>query len=220
VAQRSNAGRKKALKNSLYACARGADESIFTFVREISETKYVTIINNARKPGEYTNLTGHTDFKPYGKPQLVDLSLNIPEKAVLYDFMESKLLNGVYKNGRREVKLLLPAASGKLICVYPRRIASLKLDLPLNAHKKEYTFNLKLTLSYEDGSRVKGAQLIELTIKTPDGKNHDESGIYQMKSGILNVALRVAANDPSGEWKIIAKEKTSGLTAAAILNVE
>ncbi|MCK5844293.1 MAG: hypothetical protein KAG97_06270, partial [Victivallales bacterium] len=211
---------KRSMRKIVYARAKGADDSIFTFVRERSGINFVTVINNARKSGEYTKLTGHPEFKPYGKPQLVDLSLKIPKNAVLYDFMKSKLLKGVYKDGKREVKLKLPAASGKLICVYPRRIASLKLNTSLKVYQKDSIFNLSLVLSYEDGSRVKGAQLIELTITTPDEKRDIESRIYHMKDGIVNVELRVAANDPSGEWKIIAKEKTSGLTAAATLNIK
>ena len=61
---------------------------------------------------------------------------------------------------------------------------------------------------------------MHVTVVDPDGREHDETGIYPMAGGQADVTVRIAANDSPGRWELRLREQTSGLTASAQFNVE
>jgi len=208
----------KELQPKLNAYAEGEKGDLFTFVREHDGVKYVVLINDCRKAGPYTEWTKKESFKPYGVPQKATVYLRAPPDSVVYEFTESRLVPTKKEGAHLVVEVALPAHGGRLLCIYPAEFG--KIDIrAAAAYPAGRSGSITLVLSDAKGQPVRGRQLAEVTILDPEGRTHDESGIYRMEAGKTTAPFRPAINEPAGKWQIRVRERTSGLTSGAVLEV-
>ena len=138
--------------------------------------------------------------------------------SAVYEFITSRKLAAEARDGRLVTEVDLPAAGGRVLCVYPRPLKKLRL-----APDKNYSCGtagtVAVTLLDAGGTPAPGRQMAQVTILDPAGATHDESGFYRMENGTVRIPFRPALNDPPGKWRIRVTERTSGLTADAKLSV-
>ncbi|NQT94295.1 MAG: hypothetical protein HQ559_16160, partial [Lentisphaerae bacterium] len=202
----------------LDAYADGEDGGVFTSIRECDGIRYIAVINNLHRPGPYTEWTKSPDFQPYGKAQTATLYVKAPKTSALYEFTESTRLTAREEQDHLAVTLALPPNAGRLVCVYPAEMNEIRITT-----EPEYRLGQSsgLDVAILDGRRanVPGRQLIQVTISDPQGRVHDESGIYPVKDGQVSIPFRPALNDAAGEWRVDVRERTSGLAVTEVLLV-
>jgi hypothetical protein len=198
------------LRPGLAVSAQGSEGPLLVNTREADGVKYVVVVNNNRQTGPYSQWTKKPDWKPYGKPQTARVSIAAPAGSVVYEFVTSKPLAAEVKDGRLAVEVALPAAGGRLLCVYPGAFGQLAVTGG-PAFTRGSSGTLQVTLLDAAGKPVSGRQLADVRIVDPAGQPHDESGLYRLERGRATVPFRPALNDAAGQYRVTVTEHCSGL---------
>lgn len=212
------AGLHESLRPGLAAYAQGSAGPLLVNTREADGIKYVVVVNNHRQAGPYSQWTKKPDWKPYGQPQTARVSIAAPTGSAVYEFVTSKPLPAAFRDGRLAVDIALPAAGGRLLCVYPGVFGKLAVIGP-PAFTRGAAGALQVTLLDASGKPVDGRQLADVRITGPTGQPHDESGLYRLERGRATVPFRPALNDAAGEYRVTVTERCSGLNASRLLVV-
>ncbi|MDD5707085.1 MAG: hypothetical protein PHR35_14270 [Kiritimatiellae bacterium] len=217
--RRRLAALRVALEPELEAFAEGDRGPLFTGVRTSGGALYVTVVNNCRQAGPYTQWTGRPSFLPYGMEQGATVSIKAPADSVVYEFTESRQLATEYRDGRLLVHFQLPPHAGRVLCVYPRPFR--KVTVSLSSRSFERGTPGTVTVEVRDGWRhcAAGRQLVDVRVLDPHGVLHDESGIYAAVDGRVTLPFRPARNDAPGMWRLDVRERTSGLSATMSVRV-
>lgn len=201
------------------ATATGSEGPVFLSIRESNGARYVSIVNDNRRAGEYTRLVGRDEFRPYGKAQTAEVCLRMPVRRPVYDFLSGKQVEGRMEKGWFVCTVELPPARGVVLCEYPSDPKELRCrtDGPLARGRRQ---KLELRLMDADKRPVSGRQIVDVKIVDPEGGVHDESGFYLLVNGEGSVPIGIALNDLPGEWTIVAKERSTGVGGAIKKEVE
>ena len=220
--QETTVGFLAALKEQLLpetpAYAVGAEGPVLTNVRETDGVQYVVVVNDLRRPGPYTEWTGNEAFQPYGKAQTATVSIKAPAGSVLYECTRSRRLTPGVEDGRLAATVELPPHAGRVIAVYPREIKAIRIDTQRRYHPGR-TAAIRVEILDDSGRTAPGRQVLRVEIRDPEGRLHDESGLYPAVRGRADIPLRPALNEPAGAWSIRIEEQTSGVGASANLDV-
>jgi hypothetical protein len=208
----------KKLRPEWDAYAVGEQGQVLTNVREYHGVKYVSVINNRRQEGPYTQWTKNDSFQPYGKEQAAKVCLRVPPGSVVYEFTESRQLPTTFADGHVIATVNLPPHAGRLLCVYPRELQTLRIKV---ARRYPRGVSGAIEVAILDGLNqpVQGRQLLEVQVCDPAGKAHDESGLYRAVDGKARLPFRPAVNDTAGQWRVEVRERTSGLTGSKNVSV-
>ncbi len=212
------------LKDEADIYAEGEKGIVYTFRRgEEGSTPYFVVINGAEKTGPMNRFNSYPKwskpyYKPYGDEQNVTISLKVPNKSVIYDFVTSRQVPYKYEKGRAVIRTKMGAAEGMLLCVYPRALKSLKMKA-VNM-KPGAIGTLGVALRDEDGKWPRGYQLIKLEATDANGKKRDESGWYRLTDGKAKIPFYFSQNEQPQTLQIKVTEKTSGLTQTATIKVK
>ena len=201
------------------AHAKGAQARVFYNLRETGGVRYVSVVNDNRQEGLYTQWTKNPNFKPYGKEQEATVWIKVPPGSVVYEFTGSKKLEAKADGDRLAVTVSLPPHAGRLLCVYPRELKQVRIDADA-AFKRGQSGAIKVGVFDDQEKPAPGRQIVQVTVADPEGKAHDESGVYRVENGAVQVPFRPARNDAAGEWKVTVVERTSGLTQTKAFKVE
>lgn len=206
------------LKPQFAAYAEGSEGSVMVGARERDGVRYITVLNNNRQPGPYTELSKKPTWKPYGKAQEARVSILAPAGSVVYDFATSRKLAAEYANGRVELTVDLPAVGGAVLCVYPKEFGELVVK-PAGAYTRGTPGTLEISLTDNAGKALPGWQLVDVEITDPAGNTHDESGYYRLEGGKVTVPFRPALNEAAGAWQVKVTERCSGISREGSLVV-
>jgi len=199
------------VREKLTAWSEGDGETAHTFVKETNGVRYVVVVNDRRRdePGFLNGCVTNDWYRPYGSPQRIVTHLNVPDGSAIYDFGARNGGAVGLKDGK--VELDYGAAQAKVLCVYPKPLAKLVMDV-----KGGFVC---LALVDKDGAPAPGRQVVEVEVRDPDGVLHDETGRYVMEDGRLKVPLRMARDESRGSsskgWRIRAKELMTGFSVHA-----
>ncbi|MCM8769033.1 MAG: hypothetical protein NC911_05070, partial [Candidatus Omnitrophica bacterium] len=194
----------------LDAYAIGSAGPVIVNVKQAGGVKYVSLVNNARKKGIYTEWTKNDNFQPYGVEQEAICYLKVPETSVVYEFTESRQLPVSWNGTHLVTKVILPPHQGRLLCVYPTAITTIEINCP-ESFSRGSSEKIRIRVLDSLGQTVSGRQLVSLTVLDGRGEVHDESSFYPVRDGQLEIPIRIALNDPAGTWKIEVTERTTGL---------
>ena len=187
--------------------------------REQDGVKYVTVLNDNRQAGPYTEWTQKPNWHPYGKEQSAHVSILAPVASVVYDFTTSKQIPADYANGHLDLTVDLPAVGGVVLCVYPREFGKVAVT-PTGAYTRGTPGTIEIALPDAMGKPLAGWQLVDVEITDPAGQPHDESGYYRLTGGKVTLPFRPALNESAGAWHVKVTERCSGLSASAVLTVK
>ena len=198
-------------KGYVYPVKSSSPDVVLT-VRERGPAKYIFVINDRRRAGEYVGLYGVVLDE--GVPQRAELMLDEKAfgKGVLYDVQTGQELPVNSRDGSRHTAVNLPPAGGKLLYWSPRRIDGVKVSVPETAQKGG-TVVIRLRVIGLDDKTLPGLHPVQLTIRDGTGRLNEYSGYYPAVDGQLSLEVPLAINDFGGYWQITAKELITGRVA-------
>ena len=146
--------------------------------------------------------------------------VTLPEGCVLYDVLRGGEIPTLDAGGGRvRFVATMKHFGGQLVALYPRRIASLRIETPKSIARCSDA-RIRVLVLGEDGRPVQGHQPIQVEVAQPGGPAQEWTGSYVTTGGSLEIPIRPAGNHPPGAWEVRVKELSSGKTVAARLQVQ
>lgn len=203
-------------------------ESVFTYTREAGDARYVLVVNDHRQSGpQYEkwkvmlNAIGRKAHEPLRDQGLAqDIQVTLPAGLALYDVLKHRRLETTSVGRQQRASLTLEPGGAAVIAAFPRPLKQLALTVPSRlARGNEATIALQVL---DDAGRpAPGRQLAEIRITRPDGQVWSGQQRYRrIIDGRLSMPLRLPRSAQPGAWRVEVREWTSGLRAAATVNVE
>jgi len=179
---------------------------------EKGDVKYLFVVNDKRtyddRVGQYKAVLGKL------LPQTASIRLkdwNHPG-LVAYDLLERKALTVRRDADGFLFDVDLDELGGKILALYPMRIAGLKIQTP-NELKKGQPGRLMVVMADEERNPLSGLQPIQVEIADPQGRKHESSGYCCAENGAFSMEFTPAVNDEEGNWTVAVFDLTSGLKA-------
>ena len=189
---------------------------------EAEGANYIAVVNNLRTLGPMYGHFGKVREK--GVPQTARVVFDPALGDVAYDLIRQEEVVFGVQDGKAELTLDLPAASGRLIILVDRPIASLRVTAQAaDARWEDQTgreVHIAATLSDAAGRRVEGLIPATITITRPDGERSDYSRHTVFRRGQLDYRFPVAVNAPHGEWRFTVLERATGKTQETVLTLD
>ncbi|MHB8997478.1 MAG: LamG-like jellyroll fold domain-containing protein [Armatimonadota bacterium] len=201
-------------------------DKVFMYTREatagkqpVPAARYIFLINDNREPGpQYdrfkVNLIpadGGGPLRDKGLP--TDVTLTVPKGFALYDVLAHKQLKPVAQGVKQTVQVHLEPGAAAVIAALPQPIAKLQATLPATMKPGTQAL-LSLQVLDSSGKPVRGRQLAELKVTTPEGEWPGVQRYLRIVDGKLTVPLRLPLSAKRGQWRVEVTEWVSGLTAA------
>jgi hypothetical protein len=188
---------------------------ILTYLRRFQTADYVFVVNDRREYGQYVG--HHGLVMENGLPAQGTLSLERPDGTV-YDLVRHCSVPARRQGNHLLVDLDLAPCDGGLLLVSSRRIEAMRIQAP-EVVERGNPVNLTVEVVDAEGRAVDAVVPLELIIRDADGRPAEFSGFHAAVGGRLQIALRIAANDPPGAWRIEVRDLASGLRACRDLRV-
>jgi hypothetical protein len=156
----------------------------------------------------YMGFYAHRD--PEADPGLV--RAYFPDEKETYDIRAGRYLGRV-----RELPLPLRAQEAALYARLDYKLNKLELSLPPSAARGQ---PLPLTIKL-DASKTPGRHIVHIEFRGPSGAImplYTQNAVIESGRGQLQ--LITALNDPTGTWRITAREVVSGLTAQQSIQLQ
>ena len=186
----------------------------YTFCKETDGVTYVTVVNNARRPGGciQTELNTNAWYRPCTAPRRIVTHFNA--KGTRYVFGEGE------RDGQDAAVVRDYAASeARVYVIHPEPLKAPELSV---SRLTSSVLNLDVKISTASGKLAPGRTVVRLELRDPEGRLCDESGLYRVVNGTASIPLRFATDDPKGglfsRWKATVTDLTTGLTAAERFN--
>jgi hypothetical protein len=182
---------------------------------------YIGVVNDLRVHGP---LYGHFGtVRETGVPHnaLVEFSSGLG--SVAYDLLAHQPVPVSAAGPASTVTLDLPPGGARLIVLLPATIGRLELQAQVEpvawGDHRGRQVAVHATLQDEQGRIVPGLIPATLTWRPPDGSRSDFSHHTAFRRGVLDAALPVLANGPTGTWRLHLLERASGRTAEIAVDV-
>lgn len=177
---------------------------------------YLFVINDKRRPGNYVGQFGN--ILDEGVPQQVTINIKNPGHLIPYDMLDQVALPVKRDKDQISFALDLGPCGGKIIALYPRRIAHIKLSGRKKVTRKG-NFKIGIDFSDETGKRLQGVQPFRLEITDGGSRINEYSGYYAAENGRRVIEFPVALNDSPGFWEFEVEDLTSGLKSSYFVDL-
>lgn len=185
--------------------AKGADSRVT--VMQIDggpDAKYLVCINDS-------HIQSHTDWFQV-KETLVP-GKAVPPGAVLYDLNEEKLLGPV-----RAIECDLTTTPARVFAILRREVG----HTVLAAHRpmsQDLESLVELHVADAQGKPLTAALPSHLAVLRPDGEAAHEQYVCTPRTSPFHNSYGVAANAPTGKWRVLARSQLTGQTVEASFDV-
>jgi len=202
--------RKQLASKHFRAKADSSSPELFTFSRKWEDVDYLFVINDKRTFGDY--------FGPWGR--MMEKGLPFSGWASIQDPKRSvKAVYELYKGGEIKFKrdgenVVVPLEydtnDGRILAFLPDRIARLDVRsseevAPGGIVKAGYR------IIGENGQRISALLPGEIHLYDADGVELDGAGYVAAEDGIAQLAIRTNLNDAPGDYRLVCKDRASGL---------
>ena len=192
--------------------ADSSSPEIVTYSRRWKDARYVFAINDNRTFGDYVGQWGLVMEK--GMPFEGEVSLADGDGAVkaVYELSRGGEVPFVREVGRVKVPVNYATNDGRFFAFLNARIASVKVDAPDAVRRGGV---LKVTFSALDaqGRPVEALLPAEIRLYDAAGREIDGAGWVCLQGGTCTVEFLTNLNDADGDYKIVCRDRASGLTA-------
>ena len=185
---------------------------IVTYSRRWGETDYLFAINDHRTFGEYFGQWGRTMEK--GLPVSGTVSLKDPNRAIraVYELSRGGSVKFDRDGDRVKVKLDYETNDGRFLVFLKRPIASLKVACSPSVEPGGVV-KAGLRVLDSAGEVVPALLPVEIRLYDAAGKEIDGAGYLAAEDGDARVAIRTNVNDAPGPYRLVFRDRASGLTA-------
>ncbi len=210
---------RKQLASRFTPEADSSSPEIVTYSRRWHGARYVFAINDSRTFGDYVGQWGLVMEK--GMPCEGEVSLADGDGAVkaVYELSRGGEVPFVRGGGRVKVPVKYSTNDGRLFAFLKTRIASVNVSAPDSVRKGE---TLKVVFSALDaeGRPVEALLPAEMRLYDASGREIDGAGWVCLSGGTCAVEFMTNLNDADGDYKIVCRDRASGLTAERIVKVK
>ena len=184
---------------------------IVVYSRKWNGARYIVAINDHRTFGDYVGPWGLTMEK--GLPFKGDVSLadGGAVKAV-YELSRGGEVPFTREGGRVKVPVSYDTNDGRLFAFLGERIASVAVEAPKRVRRGE---TLRVTFSVRDASGRPVEALLPAEIRLFDaaGRELDGAGWACLQGGVCSVDIATNLDDADGDYRLVCRDRASGLTA-------
>jgi hypothetical protein len=199
--------------------ADSSSPEIVTYSRRWKDARYVFAINDHRTFGDYVGQWGLVMEK--GMPYDGEVSLADGDGAVkaVYELSRGGEVPFTREGGRVKVPVKYATNDGRLFAFLKTRIASVKVDAPTVVRAGD---TLKVTFSAldEDGRPVAALLPAEIRLFDAAGREIDGAGWVCLQGGTCTVDFVTNLNDAAGSYRIVCRDRASGLTVERTVKVK
>ena len=210
---------RKRLASRFTPEADSSSPEIVTYSRRWNDTRYVFAINDHRTFGDYVGPWGLTMEK--GLPYEGEVSLADGAGAVkaVYELSRGGEVQFVREGGRVKVPVKYTTNDGRLFAFLTKRIASVKVDAPAVVRT---CGTLRVTFSAldEDGRPVEALLPAEIRLYDAAGREIDGAGWVCLQGGTCTVDFLTNLNDAQGDYRLVCRDRASGLAVERRIKVE
>ena len=199
--------------------ADSSSPEVIVYSRRWNAARYVVAINDHRTFGDYVGPWGLTMEK--GLPYEGEVSLADGDGAVkaVYELSRGGEVPFTREGGRVKVPVKYATNDGRLFAFLKTRIASVKVDAPTVVRAGD---TLKVTFSAldEDGRPVAALLPAEIRLFDAAGREIDGAGWVCLQGGTCTVEFLTNLNDAAGGYRIVCRDRASGLTVERTVKVK
>ncbi|MBO5941029.1 MAG: hypothetical protein J6R18_07540 [Kiritimatiellae bacterium] len=195
--------------------ADSSSPEIVVYSRSWNSVRYLFAINDHRTFGDYVGPWGLTMEK--GLPYEGDVSVvdDGTAKAV-YELSKGGEVAFSRESGRIKVPVKYETNDGRLFVFLNSRIASVKVDAPRSVHSgRPVRVNFKVL--GDDGKPVEALLPGEVRLYDSSGRELDGAGWVCLKGGVCTVDIQTNVDDPAGDYRLVCKDRASGLSVERII---
>ena len=196
-----------------YAYEPKADSSspeIVTYSRAWRGTPYVFALNDRRTFGDYVGQWGLTMEK--GLPFSGNVTLTDPDSKIGAVYELSRGGEVPFKrlaDGRVEVPLSYETNDGRLLMFLKHRIA----NVDVACCRRGDDVCVTMTVRDETGVPVPARLPVEIRVFDSAGQELDGAGYACAEDGICKLVVRTNLNDPPGGYRVVCRDRASGVVS-------
>ena len=196
--------------------ADSSSPEIVTYSRRWNDTRYVFAINDHRTFGDYVGPWGLVMEK--GLPFEGEVSLVDGDGAVkaVYELSRGGEVPFTRADGRVKVPVKYATNDGRIFAFLKTKIAAVKADAP-DAVRKGDTLKVTFSALDAEGRPVEALLPAEIRLYDAAGREIDGAGWVCLQGGTCTVEFLTNLNDADGDYKIVCRDRASGLTAERIV---
>jgi len=208
---------RQALAGKIRRWADCDSPSVILQTLEEGDTKYLFVINNLRRAGDYLGPWGKV--LDDGVAQSVRIRVH-QVGGVIYEALARQVVEAQVDGEWLTWQVELGPGEGKIFVVRPNPIQELAVTAPAEVTRGTQV-PISVTVQDVTGRPVSGLMPLQVTITDSQGRESDYSGYYLAREGYAQIALPIARNDSSGDWRVRAcellggKERTTFFTVLA-----
>ena len=192
--------------------ADSSSPEIVTYSRRWKGARYVFAINDHRTFGDYVGQWGLVMEK--GLPLEGEVSLADGDGVVkaVYELSHGGEVPFTRDDGRVKVPVKYTTNDGRIFAFLETRIASVKVDAP-DAVRKGDAVKVSLSVLDAAGRPVNALLPAEIRLYDAAGREIDGAGWVCLQGGTCTVEILTNINDAAGDYKLVCRDRGSGLTA-------
>ena len=149
--------------------------------------------------------------------ELFDLPF-VPEVAFNMGTMEEIPLE--LSNGRVSMEVEIDDLNGRVVGLYPDRIAGNRIELDKGAYKRGEDLSYTVVVENDSGAGARGHHVVDIDVIDPQGVVRGRyGGKHTTDDGVYTRSHPLAVNEQSGEWTISLYERYSRCKSEATFQV-
>lgn len=189
-----------------------SSSEIVTFARRWKDVDYVFALNDRRTFGDYVGQWGLTMEK--GLPFEGSVTHADPQGEVkaVYELSRGGACPHERDGAVVKVPLKYDTNDGRLLLFAKQRIAALDVAVPQSV-KRGAAFEVSLRVLDDAGKPVAALLPVEIRVTDAAGRLLDGTGFACAEGGICRMAVQTNVDDAAGAYRILFRDRASGLTA-------
>ena len=208
---------RKNLASRYTPAVDSSSSEIVTYSRRWNDTRYVFAINDHRTFGDYVGPWGLTMEKGLPFKGEVSMQDDGSVKAV-YELSRGGEVPFTREGGRVKVPVSYETNDGRLFAFLETRIASVKVDAPRQV-RRGGVVTVTLSALDEGGQPVKALLPAEIRLFAADGRELDGAGWVCLQGGICTIDIQTNLDDADGGYRLVCRDRASGMTVERTIAV-
>ena len=211
--------REKLAAKGFRPAADSSSPEIVTYSRRWESTPYLFAINDARTFGDYVGPWGRVMEK--GLPTEGWVSLADPQNRIgaVYELSRGEAYAFTRDGDRVKVPVKFSTNDGRMFVFLPSKIESVKADAPSTV-KRGDRIEVTMTVADGKGNAVLALLPVEIRLFDSAGREIDGGGYVCAEGGVAKVSFHTNLDDAEGAYRLVCKDRASGLTAERTIKVK
>lgn len=178
---------------------------------ELSEKSFLPTETIIHRNGDHLLISLQTDVEKWDQPK-PSVRITMPKAGYVYDVREGKSL------GKTQIATAtLDPMHILLYAVLPYEVKGVTVTPVQKSVKQGASATVRLNLQ---ASGKPGTHFLRVSIQSPNGETRPGfSRTVRCNAGHGETALNFALNDPTGKWKVTARDVETGVTGTATVEV-